>query len=122
MHLLLSLHFPWLNGRLEQSLDSPYHNLNLDLLVCLVFPLYRNKTDIVVVSFLDNIFNLSNNTKVFMLRQRHNYLLVSKMEIDCLICSSGRLILDIEGKAACENCGVEVPPDGISGNACSGSK
>ena len=33
------------------------------------------------------------------------------MEIDCLSCSSGILILDEEGKVACENCGVEVPPE-----------
>jgi hypothetical protein len=45
-----------------------------------------------------------------MLRQRHNFLHVSKMEIDCLICNGGKIILDIEGNAACENCGVEVPP------------
>jgi hypothetical protein len=32
------------------------------------------------------------------------------MEIDCLSCSSGILILDEEEKVACENCGVEVPP------------
>ena len=42
-----------------------------------------------------------------MFRQRHNYLLV--MEIDCLSCYGGKIILDIEGTAACENCGVEVP-------------
>jgi transcription initiation factor TFIIIB Brf1 subunit/transcription initiation factor TFIIB len=33
------------------------------------------------------------------------------MEIDCLSCSSGILILDEEGKVVCENCGVEVPPE-----------
>ena len=33
------------------------------------------------------------------------------MEIDCLSCSSGILILDEEEKVACENCGVEVPPE-----------
>jgi transcription initiation factor TFIIIB Brf1 subunit/transcription initiation factor TFIIB len=32
------------------------------------------------------------------------------MEIDCLSCYGGKIILDIEGNAACENCGVEVPP------------
>ena len=45
-----------------------------------------------------------------MLRQRHNSLLVSKMELDCQTCYGGKIILDIEGNAACENCGVEVPP------------
>ena len=45
-----------------------------------------------------------------MLRQRHNFSFVSQMEIDCLSCYSGKIILDIEGNAACENCGVEVPP------------
>ncbi len=45
-----------------------------------------------------------------MLRQRHNISFVSKMEIDCLSCYGGKIILDIEGNAACENCGVEVPP------------
>jgi len=33
------------------------------------------------------------------------------MEIDCISCSSGILILDEEGKVVCENCGVEVPPE-----------
>ena len=45
-----------------------------------------------------------------MLRQRHNILFASKMEIDCLSCYSGKIILDIEGNAACENCGAEVSP------------
>jgi transcription initiation factor TFIIIB Brf1 subunit/transcription initiation factor TFIIB len=45
-----------------------------------------------------------------MSRQRHNFLHVSKMEIDCLSCYAGKIILDIDGNAACENCGVEVPP------------
>ncbi len=45
-----------------------------------------------------------------MSRQRHNFLHVSKMEIDCLSCYGGKIILDIEGNAACENCGVEIPP------------
>src|SRR5437879_6381138 len=45
-----------------------------------------------------------------MSRQRHNFLHVSKMEIDCLSCYGGKFILDLEGNAACENCGVEVPP------------
>ncbi len=46
-----------------------------------------------------------------MLRQRHNFSFVSKMEIDCLSCYGGRLIVDEEGKIACGNCGVEVPFD-----------
>jgi transcription initiation factor TFIIIB Brf1 subunit/transcription initiation factor TFIIB len=32
------------------------------------------------------------------------------MELDCQSCYGGKIILDIEGNAACENCGVEVPP------------
>jgi transcription initiation factor TFIIIB Brf1 subunit/transcription initiation factor TFIIB len=32
------------------------------------------------------------------------------MEIDCLSCYGGKIILDIDENAVCENCGVEVPP------------
>jgi len=31
--------------------------------------------------------------------------------LDCPNCSGGRLVVDIEGKTTCENCGAEVPPD-----------
>jgi len=33
------------------------------------------------------------------------------VKLDCLSCYSGILIVDDEGKIACENCGVEVPPE-----------
>jgi len=31
--------------------------------------------------------------------------------LDCPNCPGGRLVVDIEGKTTCENCGAEVPPD-----------
>ena len=45
-----------------------------------------------------------------MSRQRHNFLHVSKMEIDCLASRyGGKIILDIEGNFQHVKTGVEVP-------------